>query len=220
MVVKVTHPFETLNHKEEMILNVNARVKTPPSYFYGLKTEAEVAHHLRYTDFEYDPAKTAIAVWFGVPYNEVESLPGYVSGAMDGAWGAINGIPIIASARFMQSIKSEENADIAKDSDSQEKLWQEARRPKLDNIIKYVSDGKNLLASPETFREGLWIVKAGSRKDPCIHIFEDGYEITADGIPTYGKGLRKVSWAWTTMDNDVDGEQLLAWQQERRNKRR
>ena len=172
-------------------MNTNARVKTPPPSFYGLETEEQVARHLKNIDFEYDPAKTAIAVWFGVPYNEVESLPGYEPGAMDGPSGAINGIAFIAAAC-----------------------------PKLDNILRYVSGGKHLLAHPDNFCKGLWIVKAGSRKDPCIFIFKDGHEITADGIPTYGKGLRRVSWVWTTMDNDVDGEQLLAWQQERRDNRR
>ena len=58
-------------------------VKTPRPSFYGLETEAEVAGHLRSIEFEYDPMKTAIAVWFDIPYNEVTDLPGYVPGAMD-----------------------------------------------------------------------------------------------------------------------------------------
>lgn len=178
---------------------MESRVKTPPPSFYGLKTEEQVAHHLRHTDFEYNPMKTAKAVWFDSPYNEVESLPGHVHDAMDRTpQDAVTGIAIIS-----QSIKA--NGDV-----------ESARCPMLVPIPK---DTK-LLSHPSTFREGLWIVVAGSGKEPFLHVYENGFEITADGISTYGKGLRKVSFAITTMDNDADGEQLLAWQQERRNKHR
>ena len=37
-------------------------VKTPRPSFYGLETEAKVAHHLRSIDFEYDPEVTSIGV--------------------------------------------------------------------------------------------------------------------------------------------------------------
>ena len=202
-----------------MFLN-RGKVKTLPPQFYGLKTEDEVRHHLMNTDVEYDPAKTAIAEWFGVPYNEVESLSGYVPGAMDKTpQGALTGIAIVAGNRF-QSMKANGNAELANNPDLREKLYREARSPMLVPIPKNANGRSKILAHPETFREGLWIVKAGGKEDPCIFIFKDGQEITADGIPTYGKGLRNVSMAYTTMDNDIDGEQLLAWQQERRDNRR
>ena len=174
---------------------MESRVKTPQPYFYGLKTEAEVAHHIRYTDFEYNPMKTAFAVWFDVPYNEVESLPGYVPGAMDRTpQDALTGIAIVS-----QSIKA--NCGV-----------ESARCPILVPIHKDMK----LLSHPLTFREGLWIDVAG--KESFLNIYENGYEITADGIPTYGKGLCRVSSAITTYGNDI--KHLLAWQQERRNKRR
>lgn len=195
---------------------MESRVKTHPAQFYGLKTEAEVRHHLRYTDFECDPAEAAIAVWSEVPYNECESLPGYVPGASPSTVLAI--IAIIAGNR-LQSIKANENAELVDNPDLQEKIYREARFPTLVPIPKDANGRSKILAHPETFREGLWIVVAGSKEDPCIFIFKDGQEITADGIPTYGKGLRRVSSAITTYGNDIDGEQLLAWQQERRQAR-
>ena len=191
----------------ELKRNNSSRVKMPPPSFYGLETEEQVARHLMNIDFEYDQAKTAKAVWFDVPYDEVESLPGYVSGAMGGAWGAMTGVAIIAGNRHSQSIRSTGHSE-------------PAGRLKGFNTPESVNGRSKLLAHPETFRKGLYLVIAGSRKDPCIHIFNDGQEITADGIPTYGKGLSRVSWVLTTMDNDVDGKQLLAWQEERRDKRR
>ena len=202
-----------------MFTNSN-KVKTLPPSFYGLETMEEVARHLMNIDFEYNPMKTAIAVWFGVPYNEVESLPGYVIGAMDRTpQGAVTGIAIIAGNR-LQSIKAKVDAEFDKTPVSQDKLYQEAGVPKPVSIPKHANGKrKPLHAHPENFRKGLWIVESGS-KDPRIHIFKDGYEITEDGKPTYGSGRRWVSWAYTTMDSNVTGEQLLAWQQQRRDNRR
>ena len=188
---------------------MKSRVKMPPPRFYGLETEAQVVHHLRYTDFEYDPAKAAITIWFEMPYNEVESLPGYVPSASPSIVPTV--IAIIAGNRS-QSIIANGNAD---NPALQDKLYREARFPMLVPIPKDANGRSKILAHPETFREGLWIVKAGGK----IFIFKDGYEITADGIPTYGKGLRRVSSAITTYGNDIDSEQLLAWQQERRQAR-
>ena len=183
-----------------MFTNSN-KVKTPPPSFYGLETAGEVAHHLMNIDFEYDPAQTAIAVSFGVSYDEVESLPGYVPGAMDSTpQGVVTGIVLLS-----QSVTPKNG---------------EARFSMLVNIPKDANGRSKVLAHPENFREGLWIIVAGSKKEPRIHIFEDGNEITADGIPTYGKGMSRVSFAITTYSNDIDGEQLLAWQQERRDNRK
>ena len=149
--------------------------------------------------FEYNRAKTAIAVQFGVPYNEVESLPGYVPGAMDRTpQDAITGIVLLR-----QSMKAETANPVVR-------LF----------TLREANGRSKILAHPTTFREGLWIVVAGGKKDSRIHIFKDGYEITADGIPTYGKGLRGVSLALTTWDNHVTEEQLYAWQQERRENRK
>ena len=155
--------------------------------------------------------KAAIAVWFAVPYNEVESLTGYVPGVMDRTpQDAVTDIVLLS-----QNMMSNKKAETKEDSVERVKFYS----PMLVPIPKENGRSK-IQAHPETFREGLWVVVAGGIKDPRIFIFKDGYEITADGIPTYGKGLRRVSFAITTMDNNVNGEQLLAWQQERRDKAR
>ena len=169
----------------------------PPPH--SVETEEQVARHLMNMILSMT-AKTA--VW--LRYDEVESLPGYVSGARSLGCGLV---AIIAGNRHSQSIRSTGHSE-------------PAGRLKGFNTPESVNGRSKLLAHPETFRKGLYLVIAGSRKDPCIHIFNDGQEITADGIPTYGKGLSRVSWVLTTMDNDVDGKQLLAWQEERRDKRR
>ena len=176
---------------------MESRVKTPPPSFYGLETKEEVARHLMNIDFEYNPMKTAIAVGLDVSYNEVENLSGYVPGAMDSTpQGAVTGIVLLS-----QNLMSNEKAETKEASVERVKFYM-------------VPITRKIRAHPTTFHEGLFIGVAGSKKDPCIFIFKDGYEITADGIPTYGKGLRRVSFAITTMG----GEQLLAWQQECLNK--
>ena len=179
-------------------------VKTLCPSFYGLETEAEVARHLRSIYFEYDPMKTAIAVWFGIPYNEVENLPGYVPGAMDSMpQNVLTGIALISGNAL------KEKGETTEDSGERDESFRETRVPKLVTIPQAEKGGrKPLFAHPATFREGLWIVVAGY--DPRVLIFEDGYEITANGYATYDSGRRWVSSAIT--DSDVDVEQLFAWQ--------
>lgn len=183
-------------------------VKTPRPSFYGLETEAEVAHHLRSIDFEYDPMKTAIAVWFDIPYNEVENLPGYVPGAMDSTpQNALTGIALISGNAL------NEKGERTEDSVERDKLFGEARFPKWVTIPKAEKGGrKPLRANPSTFREGLWIVVAGY--DPRLLIFEDGLEINANGYATFGSGLSRVKSAITTYGSDIDVKQLFAWQRQ------
>ena len=144
-------------------------VKTPRPSFYGLETKAEVARHLRSIEFEYDPMKTAIAVWFDVPYSEVENLPGYVPGVMDSTPQSVStGITIIS-----QSMMPKEIWKTTEDSVERDKSFREARYLKLVPIPKAEKGGrKPLFANHLTFREGLWVVVAGY--DPRILIFEDG----------------------------------------------
>ena len=184
-------------------------VKTPRPSFYGLETEAKVAHHLRNIDFEYDPMKTAIAVWFDIRYDEVENLPEYVPGVMDSTpHGVLTGITIIS-----QSVMPKEIWKTTEDSVERDKSFSEARFPKLVPFPKAEKGGrKPLRANPATFREGLWIVVAGY--DPRVLIFEDGCEINANGYATYGSGRSRVKSAITTYGSDIDVKQLFAWQQE------
>ena len=184
-------------------------VKTPRPSFYGLETEAEVARHLRNIDFEYDPMKTAIAAWFDIPYNEVENLevenlPEYVPEVRN----LLPGIILIS-----QSMMPKEIWKTTEDSVERDKSFREARFPKLFPIPKAQKGGrKPLFANPSTFREGLWIVVAGY--DPRVLIFEDGYEINANGYATYDSGQRWVKSAITTYGSDIDVEQLFAWQKQ------
>ena len=190
-------------------MNNSNLVKTPRPSFYGLETEAEVARHLRNIDFEYDPMKTAIAVWFDVPYNEfenleVENLPEYVPNVQN----LLTGIILIS-----QSMMPKEIWTMTEDSAARDESFGETRVPKLVTIPQAEKGGrKPLFANPSAFREGLWIVVAGY--DPRILIFEDGYEINANGYATYGSGRSRVKSAITTYGSDVDVEQLFAWQQE------
>ena len=183
-------------------------VKTPRPSFYGLETKAEVARHLRSIDFEYDPMKTAIAAWFDVPYNEVRNLPGYVPGVMDNMpQNVLTGIALISGNAL------KEKGETTEDSVERDKSFREARVPKLFPIPQAEKGGrKPLFANPSTFRESLWIVVAGY--DPRILIFEDGYEINANGYATYDSGQRWVKSAITTYGSDVDVEQLFAWQRQ------
>ena len=187
-----------------MFTNSN-KVKTLPPSFYGLETMEEVARHLMNIDFEYNPMKTAIAVWFGVPYNEVESLPGYVIGAMDRTpQGAVTGIAIIAGNR-LQSIKAKVDAEFDKTPVSQDSLYQEAGIPKPVSIPKHGNGRSKLPANTKTFGDGTYIVIAGRRQNPCIFLFDDGeiaFSTCADNVQ------HRVLEAWTT------------WQQQRRDNRR
>ena len=199
-----------------MFTNSN-NVKTLLPQFHELNMEAEVVHHLRDTDFEYDPAKTAIAVWFDVSYNEVENLPGYEPGAMSGAWGAIIGIAIIASHRHEQSIKSAGNGAIANDPILRDKCLREAGFPKPIDIPKDANGRSKLPANSETFGDDKYIIIAGSRKNPCLFVFHDSetvFSTCEDNVQ------HMVLQAWTTRDNEIDGEQLLERHQELRDNRR
>ena len=171
-------------------------------------------------DTDYDQLKAVPRKWFGMlDNNNGENLPWDKSVApITTPWHVLFHICTIAGNR-LQSI-TKVNAELGNAPVTQENLYQEAGIPKPVSIPKYANGKrKPLYAHPETFRKGLWIVESGS-KDPRIHIFKDGYELTEDGKPTYGSGRRWVSWVYTTWDNEVNGEQLFAWQQERLNKHR
>ena len=153
--------------------------------------------------------------WFGVSEDKAENLLTQVPGATATTpWYVPTYIAIIAGNRFTQSIG---NAEIANDPVLQDKCWREAGFPKPVGIPKNVNGIGKLVARTDTFSESQWIVIAGSRKNPCIFMFKNG-EIV---FSTCEDDVRhRVLWAYTSMDNDIDGEQLLSWQQERLDKHR
>ena len=159
-----------------------------------------------------------ISFWFGVSEEETERLLEDAPSAMVTTTRDVpTYIAIIASHRYRQGIKSQRYAELANNLDLQHELWSKAGAPKPVNIPKYANGRSKLLANIETFGDGTYIVIAGSRKNPCLYVFKDGeivFSTCEDNVQ------HRVLSAWTTMDNDIDGEQLPAWQQERRDKAR
>lgn len=201
--MKIINPFEKSIYNEKGDdLNTDTEVKTPP---YGLNTKEEAACHF-----------IALSEWFDVSYSDVPHLPGFEPSLL----------PIVSICDILDtldiSIEEKFKSEGKEELTSLEMAFANGilDYPSLVRIPKHANGKrKPLHAHPETFRAGLWIVGSGSN-DPRIHIFKDGCEVTAAGKSTYGSGRRWVSWAYTTWDNDIDGEQLLAWQQERRDNRK
>ncbi len=150
--------------------------------------------------------------WFSVSEGDAEDLLMHEPGAAATTPSIVpTCIAIIAGNRFTQSIEAKGNAEITKDL--RDRLWIEAGFPKPIGIPKPANSRSKLLANPETFGDGTYIVIAGSRKNPCTFVFKDGetvFSTCEDDVQ------HRVLSAYTTTDNDVDGEQLLAWQQELR----
>ena len=150
--------------------------------------------------------------WFGV--SEEESghlLEGVLSATATTPWYVPTYIAIIASHRYEQSIKSEGNAEMANDPVLRDKCWREAGFPKPVDIPKDANGRSKLPANSETFGDDKYIIIAGSRKNPCLFVFKDGeivFSTCEDNVQ------HRVLQAWTTMDNDIGGEQLLERQQE------
>ena len=146
-----------------------------------------------------------ILSWFGVSEDEAENLLTHVPGATATTpWYVPTYIAIIASHRYEQSIKSGGNAEIANDPVLRDKCWRDAGFPKPVDIPKYANGRSKLRANSKAFGDGMYIVIAGSRKNPCLFVIKEG-EIV-----------------FSTCEDNVQHRVLQAWttDQERRDNRR
>ena len=143
-----------------------------------------------------------ISSWFGVSEEESRRLLEDVLGTMVTTSRYVpTYIAIIASHRYEQSIKSEGNAEIANDPVLREKRLREAGFLKPVAIPKYANGRSKLPANSKAFGDGTYIVVAGSRKNPCIFVFDDGdivFSTCEDNVQ------HRVLQAWTTMENDQE----------------
>lgn len=146
--------------------------------------------------------------WFDVSEDEAKNLLTHVPGATTTIpWDVPTHIAMIASHRYKQSIKSERNVEMINDPVLRDKRLREAGFLKPVPILKDANGRSKLPAKSNAFGDGMYIVIAGSRKNPCIFVFDDGdivFSTCEDNVQ------HRVLQAWTTMDDD----------QERRDNRR